>query len=45
LVVGNQGEDASVLEDGEELLGLLEGEAILFELGEEAEFGGLFKKA
>jgi len=45
LVVSDEREESEFLEGGEELLGLLEGEALLLKLGEDSELGGLLKEA
>jgi len=45
LIVGNEGENTGFLKDGKEFLRLLEGEAKVLELGEDAEFRRFFKEA
>jgi hypothetical protein len=45
LIVGNEGENAGFFKDGKEFLRLLEGEAKVLELGEDAEFRGFFEEA
>lgn len=45
LIVRNEGENTGFLEDWKEFLRLLEGEAKVLELGEDAEFRGFFEKA
>jgi hypothetical protein len=45
LVVGNKLKNSELFKGREKFLGLLEGETLCLELGENSEFGGLFEEA